>query len=115
MYFLLTAQVRNILSGKFYNLCVPSKVNFPIGKITLAKRAKAPAGVPPISPAEVCTLARVTRKVRQYELAGVSGVGLRFVVDLEAGKPTAQIGKVLQVLQTLGCSIDILAPGEHRK
>ncbi|MBO9102114.1 MULTISPECIES: helix-turn-helix transcriptional regulator [unclassified Rhizobium] len=70
------------------------------------------------SPAEIGALIRSTRKaqnLRQDELAGVSGVGLRFIVDLEAGKPTAQIGKVLQVLQTLGCSIDILAPGERRK
>lgn len=76
----------------------------------MAKRIKTPA--------DIGTLVRIARKeqnLRQDELAGVSGVGLRFIVDLEAGKPTAQIGKVLQVLQTLGCSIDILAPGERRK
>ncbi|MCD7111409.1 helix-turn-helix transcriptional regulator [Rhizobium sp. DKSPLA3] len=70
------------------------------------------------TPADIGALVRSARKeqnLRQDELAGVSGVGLRFIVDLEAGKPTAQIGKVLQVLQTLGCSIDILAPGERRK
>ena len=37
-------------------------------------------------------------------------MGLRFIVDLEAGKPTAQIGKVLQVLDALGCSVDIVPP-----
>ncbi|MCM0751283.1 transcriptional regulator [Brucella pseudogrignonensis] len=70
------------------------------------------------SPADIGTLVRSARKeqnLRQDELAGVAGVGLRFIVDLEAGKPTAQIGKVLQVLQTLGCSVDILAPGERRR
>lgn len=70
------------------------------------------------SPADIGALVRNVRKeqnLRQDELAGVAGVGLRFIVDLEAGKPTTQIGKVLQVLQTLGCSIDILAPGERRK
>ncbi|MFL5010451.1 helix-turn-helix transcriptional regulator [Rhizobium sp.] len=70
------------------------------------------------SPADIGALVRSTRKeqkLRQDELAGVAGVGLRFIVDLEAGKPTAQIGKVLQVLQTLGCSLDILAPGERRR
>jgi hypothetical protein len=36
-------------------------------------------------------------------------------VDLEAGKPTAQVGKVLQVLQMLGCSVDILPPGERKR
>jgi y4mF family transcriptional regulator len=67
--------------------------------------------------ADIGALVRSARKeqnLRQDELAGVSGVGLRFIVDLEAGKPTAQIGKVLQVLQTLGCSVEILAPGERR-
>lgn len=99
---------------------------FPIGKFPSTKRLtscyfpdreiKMPTKVR--SPADIGALVRSTRKeqnLRQDELAGVSGVGLRFIVDLEAGKPTAQIGKVLQVLQTLGCSIDILAPGERRK
>ena len=70
------------------------------------------------TPSDIGTLIRSARKeqnLRQGELAGVAGVGLRFIVDLEAGKPTAQIGKVLQVLQTLGCSVDILAPGERRQ
>lgn len=30
------------------------------------------------------------------------GTGLRFIVDLEKGKSTCQIGKALQVLQALG-------------
>ncbi|MEN0119328.1 MAG: helix-turn-helix transcriptional regulator [Agrobacterium cavarae] len=66
---------------------------------------------------EIGALVRSTRKeqnLRQDELAGVAGVGLRFIVDLEAGKPTAQLAKVLQVLQTLGCSVEIFAPGERR-
>lgn len=70
------------------------------------------------SSTDIGTLIRTIRKeqnLRQDELAGVSGVGVRFIVDLEAGKPTAQIGKVLHVLQTLGCSIDILAPGERKR
>ncbi|MCP2137760.1 y4mF family transcriptional regulator [Rhizobium sp. SLBN-94] len=67
---------------------------------------------------DIGDLVRSVRKeqnLRQDELAGVSGVGVRFIVDLEAGKPTAQIEKVLHVLQTLGCSVDILAPGERRR
>jgi HTH-type transcriptional regulator / antitoxin HipB len=34
------------------------------------------------------------------------GTGLRFIVDLEKGKPTCQIGKTLQVLQALGLAIE---------
>lgn len=41
-------------------------------------------------------------KVTQTELAMTCGTGLRFIVDLENGKPTCQIGKILQVLQALG-------------
>ena len=52
--------------------------------------------------------------LRQDELAAASGVGLRFIVDLEAGKPTAQIGKTLQVLAALGCSLDITPPPDPK-
>ena len=65
--------------------------------------------------AEIGDIVRKTRKaagLRQDELAGAAGVGLRFIVDLEAGKPTAQIGKTLQVLTALGCSFDITPPPE---
>ena len=57
---------------------------------------------------------KITPGLRQDELAGASGVGLRFIVDLEAGKPTAQIGKTLQVLAALGCSLDITPPPEPK-
>jgi hypothetical protein len=50
--------------------------------------------------------------MRQDELAGVANVGLRFIVELEAGKPTVQLGKTLQVLSALGCSIEISPPSE---
>lgn len=70
-----------------------------------------------LNPAEVGTIVRSVRKacgLRQDELAGAAGVGLRFIVELEAGKPTAQLGKTLQVLETLGCSIEITPPPKAR-
>jgi y4mF family transcriptional regulator len=57
-------------------------------------------------------LVRESRKrlgVTQRDLALTSGTGLRFVIDLEKGKETCQIGKALTVLQTLGIKI-VLAP-----
>ena len=69
-----------------------------------------------LTPTEIGRIVRTARKstgLRQYELAGAAGVGVRFIVDLEAGKPTAQIGKTLQVLHALGCSLDIVPPPEH--
>lgn len=59
------------------------------------------------------SIVRDERKVqglRQSELAAACGVGVRFIVDLEAGKPTVQLGKVLQVLATLGCDLLIARP-----
>lgn len=66
-----------------------------------------------MTPTEIGTTIRTARKsqgLRQDELAGAAGVGLRFIVDLEAGKPTAQLGKALQVLHALGCAVAITPP-----
>jgi y4mF family transcriptional regulator len=51
-------------------------------------------------------------RITQSELAMTSGTGLRFIVDLEKGKPTCQIGKMLNVLQSLGLAIET-APLGH--
>ena len=45
--------------------------------------------------------------VTQKELALVAGTGLRFVGELENGKPTCQVGKVLEVLRCLGMEIKV--------
>lgn len=38
----------------------------------------------------------------QSELALAAGVGLRFMVELEAGKPTLRLSHVLKVIHALG-------------
>lgn len=48
--------------------------------------------------------------LRQDELAAASGVGLRFLVELERGKRTVQMGKALDVLAALGCELQIRLP-----
>jgi len=66
-----------------------------------------------MSPAELGTIirtARLEQGLRQAQLAAAAGVGLRFLVELEAGKPTAQIGKALAVLAALGCRVEVLPP-----
>ena len=50
-------------------------------------------------------------KITQKELAMTCGTGLRFIVDLEKGKPTCQVGKTLQVLQALGLAIETTVLG----
>ena len=49
-------------------------------------------------------------KVTQKDLAMTCGTGLRFIIDLEKGKSTCQIGKILQVLQALGLELQITIP-----
>ena len=41
----------------------------------------------------------------QLDTAGLCGVGERFLSELERGKPTVELGKVLQVLNRLGLRI----------
>ena len=47
----------------------------------------------------------------QVEFASLCGVGVRFISDLENGKPTVQMGKVLQVLHSLGLELALKPRG----
>ena len=50
--------------------------------------------------------------MRQDQLALATGVGRRFLIELEAGKPTCQLGRSLLVAEALGLGpADILASG----
>lgn len=54
---------------------------------------------------ELGTLIRQNRKgqgLTQADLAGSCGVGVRFIVDLENGKPTCELEKALKVARMLG-------------
>lgn len=48
---------------------------------------------------------RKALKMTQQDLAFKAGVGLRFVRDLEQGKPTLQMNKVNQVLMLFGLEL----------
>lgn len=59
---------------------------------------------------EVGKAVKDTRKklgVTQRDLALTSGTGLRFIIELEQGKSTCQLEKVLTVLRTLGLTLVI--------
>src|ERR1700728_4525852 len=62
------------------------------------------------------TLIRSRRKalnMRQDQLALATGVGRRFLIDLEAGKPSCQLGRSLLVAEALGLRpADLLAAGD---
>jgi HTH-type transcriptional regulator/antitoxin HipB len=64
-------------------------------------------------PDQIGKLIRQTRKslgVTQRDLALTSGTGIRFVIDLEKGKETCEIGKALTVLNTLGIRMTLTPP-----
>ena len=66
-----------------------------------------------MNPSEIGQFVRGVRRdqgLRQDQLAAAAGVGVRFLVELERGKPTAQFGKVLQVFDALGCALRIEPP-----
>lgn len=66
---------------------------------------------------------RAARKhlcLTQSELALAAGVGVRFIVDLEAGKPTVRLENVLRVVDALGGELQLsvlppTAPIAHRE
>jgi HTH-type transcriptional regulator/antitoxin HipB len=54
--------------------------------------------------------ARTRRAMSQADLAAVAGVSRRWLVDLEAGKPRAQLDLALRVLAVLGVQLHTDAP-----
>lgn len=62
------------------------------------------------SPQQLGDVLRVARKqlgLTQPQLALAAGVGVRFIVDLEAGKPTVRLENVLRVIDALGGEIKL--------
>ncbi len=49
--------------------------------------------------------------LRQPDLAAAAGVGLRFIVELERGKASVQLDRVLAVLQVLGLDLAVVRRG----
>ena len=50
---------------------------------------------------------RKRRKLTQSQLADLSDTSINFISQIERGKKTAQIGKVIDVLQILGMQLVI--------
>lgn len=62
------------------------------------------------SPQELGNALRSARKrleLTQPQLAMVAGVGVRFIVDLEGGKPTVRLDSVMRVIEALGGVINL--------
>ena len=70
-----------------------------------------------VSAEDIGKLVRAHRKAQsatQAEFASLCGVGVRFISDLENGKPTMELGKVLHVLRCLGLELTIHPRGWQR-
>ena len=60
------------------------------------------------TPAQLGEVVRQQRKAQgltQKELAGLCGVGIRFLGELERGKESCEIGKTLLIVKMLGISL----------
>lgn len=73
------------------------------------------------TPEQLGDALRTARKqlgLTQPQVALAAGVGVRFIVDLEAGKPTVRLENVLRVVDALGgevqlCGLSCPASQDH--
>lgn len=56
---------------------------------------------------------RKAQGLTQEQLAGLTGVGVRFVRELEAGKESCQLGRALQVTTALGLGVSLHSRREN--
>lgn len=82
----------------------------------MPKAHNIPSGHSPINEQTVRTAAelgelvraeRARQALRQVDVAGLGNTGNRFIVELENGKPTVQLQKVLDLLDLLGLEVVI--------
>lgn len=67
---------------------------------------------------DIGEIVKNTRKklgATQKDLALTSGCGLRFIIELEQGKQSCQLSKMLDVLHTLGIKISLTPPIVEQK
>jgi len=60
---------------------------------------------------------RIYRKkqgITQLQMAAVANTGLRFISDLENGKPSIQLDKALRVAWLLGIRPEVEVPGDEK-
>ena len=65
------------------------------------------------TPADLGASIRAARRARRLRLEDVAlgaGVGIRFVSELERGKPTARLGEALRVAKSLGLELVVEDP-----
>lgn len=51
---------------------------------------------------------RISSRLTQAQLSDLAGVGKRFIVELEQGKPTLRLDKINQVLEVFGKRLGVV-------
>ena len=81
-------------------------------KINEALGGRLPAAIRTVSElGELVAAIRKRQGLTQQDVSGIAGLGSRFMVDLEKGKPTIQMQKSLDVLAQLGLEVVIRKKG----
>ena len=74
-----------------------------------------PPSASPLIVLDAATLGQAIRTRRKHdgltlaETAGLTNVGIRFLSELENGKPTVRLDKLLRVLTALGLQLQVVA------
>lgn len=55
---------------------------------------------------------RKNLKLTQREISEFADVGRKFIIELEKGKETAQLGKVFELLNSLGLELHLIKRGD---
>jgi len=55
---------------------------------------------------------RKSLKLTQREISEFADVGRKFIIELEKGKATAQLGKVFELLNSLGLELHLIKRGD---
>ncbi len=104
-------------SGMYRASETSSESNIPVREIQWTAPAGSakifPIGNTDVTVEQIGAIVRQTRiaqGLRQDQLAAAAGVGLRFLVELERGKPGVRLSKVLAVLHALGCRLHVTPP-----
>ena len=56
---------------------------------------------------------RKNLKLTQKEISEFADVGRKFIIELEKGKATAQLGKVFELLNSLGLELHLTKRGDN--
>jgi HTH-type transcriptional regulator / antitoxin HipB len=83
--------------------------NIPSGHLPTSERSVRTAA----ELGELVRAQRASQALRQVDVAGLGNTGNRFIVELENGKPTVQLQKVLDLLDLLGLEV-VVRPKAQR-